>query len=66
MKLIIGLLWLWTIITLPLLWIIGIPSLCITIFVTIWVNKIIKESGDSSIQGFIDYIKKKYYYKKKD
>lgn len=66
MKLVVGILWICTLIMLPILWLFGVPALLVTIIITVWVNKIIKESGDSSIQGFIAYIKQKYYSKKKD
>lgn len=59
-------LWIWTIIMMLIAWPVGIPSLIITVILSVASGNAEKTKGDDSIENCVEYLKEKYYFKKKD
>lgn len=47
-------------------WPVGMPSLLITVILSVVSGNAEKAKGDNSIESCVEYLKEKYYYKKKD
>lgn len=59
-------LWIWTVIMMLIAWPVGMPSLIITVILSVASGNAEKAKGDDSIESCVEYLKEKYYYKKKD
>ena len=59
-------LWIWTIIMMLIAWPVGMPSLLITIIMSVVSGNAEMTKGDDSIENCVEYLKEKYYFKKKD
>ena len=59
-------LWIWTIIMMLIAWPVGMPSLLITVILSVVSGNAEKAKGDDRIENCVEYLKEKYYFKKKD